>query len=280
MRFDVPRSLSSAVLLTALMASVSSAPAQTQQERRWCEGDDGASVAQRIDGCSAVIKAARDKGEKLAEFYSFRGVAYRLKGDLDRALQDYAQAIKLDGRFIPAYNNRGVAYDRKGEYDRAIQDYEQAIKLKPSPESHFNRGNAYLAKGQYDHAIDDFNQALRLKADFAPAYDNRCWARAVVGILKQALADCNQALRLLPSNVATLESRGFVYLKMTQFDAAVSDYDAALQIEPKLAFALYGRGLAKLKNEDSTGEIDVAAAKAMQADIAQEYVHYGIKDAR
>src|SRR5215469_1110875 len=111
---------------------------------------------------------------------------------------------------------------------------------------------------------------MKPKADFAAAFDNRCWARAVVGILKQALADCNQALRLMPNNAATLDSRGFVFLKMTNFDAAVSDYDAALRINPKLAFALYGRGLARLKNEDPSGE----------ADIAEEYARYGMQETR
>jgi tetratricopeptide (TPR) repeat protein len=280
MRLHEPRSLAFVIIMTMLLGFGGTAPAQTQQERRWCDGEDAANAAQRLDACSALIKAARDKGERLPELYTQRGLAYRLKGDLDRAVQDYAQAIKLDPRFAPAYNNRAIAFDRKGEYDRAIQDFEQAIKLKPSPEGHFNRGNAYLSKGQYDHAIDDFNQALKLKTDFAPAYENRCWARAIVGILKPALADCNRALRLVPGKVTTLESRGFVYLKMTQFDAAVSDFTAALQIEPKLAFALYGRGIAKLRNEDGGGELDIAAAKAVQADIAQDYALYGIRDAR
>jgi len=71
-----------------------------------------------------------------------------------------------------------------------------------------------------------------------------------------------------------------VFLKMTQFDAAVSDYEAALRIDPKLAFALYGRGLARLRNDDSTGEADITAAKALQADIAEEYARYGVQDAR
>ncbi len=148
MRPDAAKRLSSAILLTGLLATAGSALAQTQQERRWCEGEDGATPAQRIDGCSSVIKAERDKGEKLAESFNYRGVAFRLKGELDRAIQDYGQAIKLNGKFAVAYNNRAVAYDRKGEYERAIQDYEQAIKLKPSPEAYFNRGNAYLAKAQ------------------------------------------------------------------------------------------------------------------------------------
>src|SRR5262252_6072131 len=177
-------------ILTGVLLAGASALAQTPQERGWCEGEDAVTVDQRIDGCSAVIKAARDKGDKLAEAFNNRGVGYRLKGNYDRAIADYNQAIKLNAKFAIAYNNRGVTYDKNGEYDRAILDYDQTIKLKPSAEGYYN-------------------QAIKLKADFAPAFDNRCWARAVVGILKQALADCNQALRLMPNNAATLDSRGF-----------------------------------------------------------------------
>jgi tetratricopeptide (TPR) repeat protein len=277
MRFDASSAFA-ALLIGALSANA--ALAQTQRERRWCEGEDAATVAQRIEACSSIIKAGNDKGEKLAEAFNDRGVAYRLKGEPDHAIQDYSQAIKLNGKFAAAYNNRAVAYDRKGDYDHAIQDYDQAIKLKPFVEAYFNRGNAFLAKNQYDHAIDDFNQALKLKPDFEPALDNRCWARAVVGIVKQALADCNAALRRMPGNAATRESRGFIYLKMTYFDAAVSDFDTALQIDPKLAFALYGRGLAKLNNQDPAGETDLQRAKALQSDIAEEYLRYGIASVR
>ena len=82
----------------------------------------------------------------------------------------------------------------------------------------------------------------------------------------------------MPNNAATLDSRGFIFLKMTQFDAAVSDYDAALRINPKLAFALYGRGLARLEERGCRRRrADIAAAKAIQADIAEEYARYGMQ---
>ena len=228
-------------IVTALVLAGASAVAQTAQERQWCENETGVTVDQRIDGCSAVIKAGREKGEKLAEAFNNRGMAYRLKGDHERAIGDYSQAIKLNAKFAAAHNNRGVAYDHRGEYDRAIADYDQALKLAPSAEGYFNRGNAHLAKRDYDRAIDDYNQAIKLKSDFAAAFDNRCWARAVLGVLKPALADCNQALRLMPKNAATLGSRAFVFLKMSRFDAAVSDYDAALQINPRRLRALRAR---------------------------------------
>jgi tetratricopeptide (TPR) repeat protein len=272
--------LASALILTGVLLAGSSAFAQKPEERRACEGEDAATLDQRIAGCTAVIKAARDKNDKLAEAFNNRGIAYRHKGELDRAIQDYGQAIKLNAKFAAAYANRGVAYDRKGELDRAIQDYDQSIKLKPSAEAHFNRGNAQLGKSQYAAAIDDYNAAIKLDGDFAPAFDNRCWARAVVGILKQALTDCNEALRLMPGNPGTLDSRAFVFLKMTNYDAAVSDFDAALRVDGKLAFALYGRGLARLKNDDPAGEADITAAKAIQADIAEEYARYGMADTR
>jgi tetratricopeptide (TPR) repeat protein len=268
------------LILTGVVLAGASAFAQTPQERAWCEGEDAVTIDQRIEGCSAVIKAARDKGDRLAEAFNNRGIGYRLKGEHDRAIQDYNQAIRINAKFAAAYNNRGIAYDRKGDYDRAIADYDQAIKLKPSAETYFNRGNAQLGKSQHDHAIDDYNQAIKLRPDYAAAFDNRCWARAVVGVLKPALADCNQALRLMPNNPATLDSRGFIFLKMTNFDAAVSDYDAALRSDPKLAFALYGRGVARLRNDDPSGDADVAAAKAIQADIAEEYARYGMPEAR
>jgi tetratricopeptide (TPR) repeat protein len=265
------------VILAIGVLGAAPAFAQTASERRQCEGEDGATVEQRIAACSAIIKAAKgDKTERLAETYDHRGVAYRMQGDFNLAIQDYSQAIKLNPKLAQAYNNRGVAYDHKGDFDDALQDFDQALKLKPMALTHFNRGNAYLGKSQYDHAIDDYNQAIKLKPDFAGAYDNRCWARAVVGVLKPALADCNEALRLSPNNPATLESRGFVFLKMTNFDAAVSDYEAALRHNPKQASALYGRGMAKLKNEDTTGEADITAAKAIQSDIADEYARYGV----
>ncbi len=283
MRFPAAKHLWPAVVAVGMLG-VAAAFAQTAEQRRACEGEDGATVEQRIAGCTAVIKAAKgdkgDKGDKLAEAYDRRGAAYRNQGEYNLAIQDYNQAIKLNSKFAQAFNNRGVVYDHKGDFDRAIQDFDQAIKLKPTALTHFNRGNAYLGKGQYDHAIDDYNQAIKLRPDFAAAYDNRCWARAVVGILKPALADCNQALKLAPNNAATLESRGFVFLKMTNFDAAVSDYEKALRQNPKLAGALYGRGVAKLKNEDGTGEADIAAAKALQADIAEEYARYGVHAGR
>ena len=74
------------------------------------------------------------------------------------------------------------------------------------------------------------------------------------------------------------EGRGFTYLRMEQFDRAILDFNAALKVNPGLASALYGRGMAKLKKgETESAAADMAAAAAMQANVANEVAGYGVK---
>ena len=47
----------------------------------------------------------------------------------DRAIADYTRAIEIDPRDAVAYNNRGIAYRAKGDNDRAIADLAAAMRL-------------------------------------------------------------------------------------------------------------------------------------------------------
>jgi tetratricopeptide (TPR) repeat protein len=86
-------------------------------------------------------------------------VAYRAKGDLDRVIADYSEAIRLNPEDAGQYNNRGAAYQAKGNNNRAIADFNEAIRLNPKfAFAYYNRGIAYRAEGDLDHAIADFNE--------------------------------------------------------------------------------------------------------------------------
>jgi lipoprotein NlpI len=141
----------------------------------------------------------------------------------------------------------------------------------------YRRGQVYASKGAYSLAIKDFDDTIRLNPKDVEALNNRCWARTVVGDLQTALRDCNEALRLRPNFVDALDSRGLVNLKAGMNKNAIADFDAALKINPRLTSSLYGRGLAKQRNGSiSEGNLDIANAKAMDPNIAQEYESYGV----
>jgi len=98
------------------------------------------------------IQSDQERRERLATAFDNRGVAYKRKGEFDRALQDYEQAIRLNPTNANAYNNRGVIYRIKGEYGRAIADYDEAISLKHGdyPAAYYNRALAHAGNGEYE----------------------------------------------------------------------------------------------------------------------------------
>ena len=93
-----------------------------------------------------------------ASAYNNRGIAYRAKGEKDRAIADFSMAARIDPNYALAYSNRGNAYFDKHEYDLAIGDLNLAIKLNPNyVRAYYDRGIAYGAKGDTNHAIADFD---------------------------------------------------------------------------------------------------------------------------
>jgi tetratricopeptide (TPR) repeat protein len=229
---------------------------------------------QAIAGCTSIINDGSESVPNRFAAYSNRGVKWVTKGDIDRAIADFNEAIRLEPKLDVAYRNRGNAWSAKGDNDRAIADYNEVILLNSKDAlAYISRGNAYLAKKDHGRAITDYTEAIRLDPKLDVAYNNRCWARAVTGgDLLQALGDCDQALRLEPIEASYMDTRGFVYLQLGRFDEAIADYNVALKIDTKLAGSLYGRGLAKLKKGDTTGgNADIATAKAIKPDVAEDF---------
>ncbi len=162
--------------------------------------------------------------------------------------------------------------------DPAITELDRAIAANPSDVAAIDKRGQLLAfHGNYGSAIKDFDEVIRLRPN-AEAFNNRCWARAIIGDLASALNDCNAALRLRPRYADAFDSRAMVNLKSGQLSKAIADYDAALRIDPKRANSLYGRGVAKIRNDNvAGGNLDIAEAKSIQADIAEEFAGYGIR---
>ena len=125
--------------------------------------------------------------------YLYRGMALEKAGKLERALEDYNQAIALDPSYSEAYNNRGLLYQKKGRRDNAIEDFNRSILLDPSSgKAYFNLGVIHAETGLFDQAIEDFNHSLTREPAFADAYANRGIAYALTGRQGMALADFNR----------------------------------------------------------------------------------------
>jgi tetratricopeptide (TPR) repeat protein len=86
-----------------------------------------------------------------------------------------SEFIRLSPNSVAAFNERGWSYAKKGDYDRAIADYTEAIRLDPvwSALPYYNRGSAYEKKGELDKALADFREAQNNGSTTASADINR-----------------------------------------------------------------------------------------------------------
>ena len=92
-----------------------------------------------------------------------RGIALDAKGEHDKAIVEYSEAIRLDPRSVLAYNGRGVAWAKQGQYDKAMTDFDEAVRINPNFAYTYNsRGAVWASKREYDKAIaDGCNPVLR-----------------------------------------------------------------------------------------------------------------------
>ena len=200
---------------------------------------------------TACTRAIQGRQGKPAINYNNRGTAYQKKGDLDLAIADYSEALRLDPKYSLPHYNRGLAYVRKGEPDYAISDFSEAIRLNPKyAAAYHDRGLAYHRKGDFDRAIVDYNEAIRINPKFVGVYYDRGLCYQNKGDFDRALVDYNEAIRLDPKHSFSYNNRGNIFRRKGDLDRAIADYDAALRFDPKNAVAYYNRGLGYAKKND------------------------------
>ncbi len=154
-----------------------------------------------IAGCTRIIEDAKQKPKARGVAFYNRGNAYVLKGDHDKAVADFDEALKLEPKNASIYNNRGNARSDKGESDAAMADFDAAIKANPRyAAAYFNRANALAAKGETERALKDYDAAIKHNKRNVNAYIARGALLLASGASAKARADMKQAARLAPKN--------------------------------------------------------------------------------
>jgi tetratricopeptide (TPR) repeat protein len=156
------RRLQAPVICALLIALVLPAAAD---DRKICdEGTGDAAIA----ACTRAIASGQFAGLDLAKLHTNRGVELKRKGDLDGAIADYDQAIRLNPGDHFAFNNRANTWRDKGDLDRAIADYTEALRLDPGYTAvYINRGLIYERKRELALARADYEAALAQPPKYA-----------------------------------------------------------------------------------------------------------------
>lgn len=224
-------------------------------QQRYAEHVRAVAVAEGIAAAMATIKAERYTqaigilntmsmmDPQYAAAYIHRGRAYGAAGIRQRALTDFARAIKLDTRSALPYHYRGVFYNSIARSREAVADFTRAIEREPKfVMAYYNRGAVYQQLRESKKALADFAQVIVLNPDDAGAYNNRGVSYSMQGERDKALKDFTTAIKLQPTNALAYYNRGRIFDKERQTSLALYNYNKALTLDPGFVGAYFHRG--------------------------------------
>jgi tetratricopeptide (TPR) repeat protein len=128
-----------------------------------------------------------------ASSYNGRAVIWKNMGVYDKAVADFGVAIGLNPKAPKYLVNRGEAWRLMGNLERALADQNRALEIYAGGQGSalglMQRGETLRYLGQYDQALADYDGAVRADPEFAPAYTGRGLTYERTGDVERAKAD-------------------------------------------------------------------------------------------
>jgi len=152
-------------------------------------------------------KAQEVSPQRRAEIHTDLGAGYYERGQMDVAIDELTEAVKLDPNNAKAYNIFGLVYTVLGETAKAEQNFQRALALAPlDPDIRQNWGWYLCTHGRAKESIPEFEAAIRnplYKTPEIPLVNaGRC--SASVGDINAADAYFRRALALAANNDAAM----------------------------------------------------------------------------
>ena len=168
-----------------------------------------------------------------AAVFLMRAKGFMQRKQIDAALADLAEALRLNPRLGDALMVRVAALVEKGEYREALADVERRLELPP-PDSLalLTRGNLRAHLDELEAALRDFTEYLRQFPGTAVALRACALTYSRLRRFDGALADLDEAVRVEPTSAEIYEERGRVQQDKGCYTAAAADYEKAVALGP------------------------------------------------
>ena len=168
----------------------------------------GTKTVRIVPGCTKIIdRGDKETTEVLEKAFMRRGEQYtRSKTrNIDKAISDFTNALRLNPKSIKAYMRRGSAYQNSSRIKEAAKDLKKALSLKPDDRTasiaHHQLGLMHVEAKAYDKAIARLTKAVEIK-----------------------------------DGPGSRKTRGLVFMKTGQHRRALDDFDANIRFTRSTSF--------------------------------------------
>ncbi|MEX1276631.1 MAG: protein kinase [Bacteroidota bacterium] len=148
-------------LATAGLAEAYWRKYEAAKEPRWAQR--AIEMAQKAYGLNT----------ELPQVHATLGMIHTGTGQIDKAVEDFRNALKRDPSNASAHSGLAKAFEAKGMMDQAEHIYRQVILLKPNYWGGYNDlGVFYSRRSRYEDAISQFQEVVKLIPDNDRGFSN------------------------------------------------------------------------------------------------------------
>ncbi len=177
-----------------------------------------------------------------ARIHTELGAGYYERGQMDVAIEELNEAVKLDPNRAGAYNIYGLVYAMMGENAKAEQNFQRALQLAPQDsEIRHNWGWFLCTTGHPREAIPEFELAIRNPLYKTPeiALINAGRCSTSFGDVANAEIYFKRALAVSPNNPTAAYGLALLAYKASNYSEARDWMRPAVQQTNPTAAALF-----------------------------------------
>jgi glycosyltransferase involved in cell wall biosynthesis len=155
-----------------------------------------------------TLKKIKDNPHEPKSYADAGIIYYTYKGNFEKALYYFNEALKVDEKYAMAYNYIAKILSEKGLKQEAIKKLEEGIALGLENDTIFvNLGVIYMGQGKLDAAKEMFKKAIGLNSSRAAPHYNLGLIFLKQEQFVEAKDEFKMALRLNP-----MDARAYLYL--------------------------------------------------------------------
>ena len=204
----------------------------------------------------ALVDSALAIAPRSAEAHLQRGILQHEAGNLDSAIVEYREALRIRPLDAGIRSNLAAAYREKGNLDSAIVEYRRILQSHaPDPEVPYQLATALKDRGALDSAIVEYRETLRIAPGHLQARADLGTALHLTGNLDSAVVEYRRVLRADSNDVRIRYNLGTALKELRRTDEAIEAFQKVLQISPDLADAHFNLGAALAAKGDRPGTL-------------------------
>lgn len=162
------------------------------------------------------------------------------KGDIDGAIRECQEALRLGSNKAELHSQMGVAYLKKGMETDAERCFRAATEADPNfPMSWFNWASLHFKQSRHAEACQLYRRSLAVHPQHVESWSGLGWSLELLGETREAATCYRRALQIDPSLVVV--STRLADLLATARDASIRSPAEALRIVEPLARRTKGR---------------------------------------